>query len=47
VKSDFVRSDVKPPGRSIWVLDSNAGSPAGLLVFLDGELYLERVCACG
>jgi enterochelin esterase family protein len=45
VNSDFVRSDVKPPGRRLWVLDSNAESPARLFVFLDGELYLEWVCA--
>ena len=45
MKSDFVRSEVKPPGRTVWFLDSNAGNPAKLLVFLDGERYLERVCA--
>ena len=40
---EFVPSNAKPPGRRIWGLDSRAEVPAGLLVFLDAELYLERV----
>lgn len=41
----MVQSAVKPPGRKIWIKgdDHQAGQP--LLVFLDAELYLERVGA--
>lgn len=39
---DFVASRSKPPGRRIWV-DRRTTAPACLLVFLDAELYLERV----
>jgi enterochelin esterase family protein len=38
---DFVPSNSKPPGRRIWISGAEAG--ADLLVFLDAELYLERV----
>lgn len=41
----FVRSESKSPGRRIWSLGSRVGVPANLLVFLDAELYLERVTA--
>lgn len=39
---DFVASRLKPPGRRIWI-DRRTPAPACLLVFLDAELYLERV----
>ena len=41
---DFVRSRWKSPGRRIWTLRPRL-PPARLLVFLDGELYLESVSA--
>jgi iron(III)-enterobactin esterase len=42
---EFVRSESRSPGRRIWRLGSSRGVPAGLLLFLDAELYLERVSA--
>jgi len=42
---DFVRSEFKPPGRRIWNVSPSVDAPAALLVFLDAELYLERVSA--
>lgn len=45
MQEDFVRSDSKAPGRRIWTRRSPGGLPARLLVFLDAELYLERVGA--
>jgi enterochelin esterase-like enzyme len=45
MKEDFIPSDSKPPGRRIWILESRTESPACLLVFLDAELYMERVFA--
>lgn len=41
---DFVASTSKPPGRRLWI-DRRTAAPARLLVFLDAELYLERVQA--
>ena len=41
---DFVCSRWKSPGRRIWTLRPRL-SPARLLVFLDGELYLDSVMA--
>lgn len=45
MEEEFVRSDSKPPGRRIWTRRSPVGLPSCLLVFLDAELYLERVGA--
>jgi enterochelin esterase family protein len=45
MKEDFVPSIWKPPGRRTWVLDRRVEGPSDLLVFLDAELYLERVAA--
>lgn len=42
---EFVQSDVKSPGRRIWSVSPRPGIPSALLVFLDAELYLERVLA--
>jgi enterochelin esterase family protein len=42
---DFVRSDLKPPGRRIWTQASAGAYAKQLLVFLDAELYVERVSA--
>jgi enterochelin esterase-like enzyme len=42
---DFVPSNAKTPGRRIWVLDRRSVVPTFMLVFLDAELYLERVGA--
>jgi enterochelin esterase-like enzyme len=42
---DFVQSDLKPPGRRIWTQASTGERAKRLLVFLDAELYLERVSA--
>jgi enterochelin esterase-like enzyme len=41
---DFVTSSLRPPGRQIWI-DRGTDRPSRLLVFLDAELYLERVAA--
>lgn len=43
MKEDFVRSQSTSIDRRIWSLGSTLGVPAGLLVFLDAELYLDRV----
>jgi len=43
MKEDFVRSESTSTERRIWSLGSTLGVPAGLLVFLDAELYLDRV----
>lgn len=45
MEEDFVRSTRKPPGRRTWIQKSLGGPATRLLVFLDGELYLERVSA--
>jgi enterochelin esterase family protein len=45
MEEDFVRSDAKPPGRRIWTQPSSRGPATRLLIFLDAELYLERVSA--
>jgi enterochelin esterase family protein len=42
---DFVWSESKSPGRRIWSAGVRTGVPAALLLFLDAELYLERVSA--
>jgi enterochelin esterase family protein len=42
---EFVQSNVKPPGRRIWSVSPRLETPSALLVFLDAELYLERVLA--
>jgi enterochelin esterase family protein len=41
----FVRSEWKAPGRRVWSVAPGAVAPAALLVFLDAELYLQRVAA--
>lgn len=41
----FVPSATKAPGRHVWHTAFRTGAPATGLVFLDGELYLERVAA--
>jgi enterochelin esterase family protein len=45
VEERFVPSERKPPGRRIWSISPSVERPSALLVFLDGELYLERVSA--
>ena len=41
----FVEGRVKPPGRRAWIAGNEHAAGQPLLVFLDGELYLERVGA--
>lgn len=41
----FIPSDLKPPGRRVWSDWPDGDMPSVLLVFLDAELYLERVSA--
>jgi enterochelin esterase family protein len=45
VKEEFVQSDRVPPGRRIWIAAPEGDSPRQTVVFLDGELYLDRVSA--
>lgn len=41
----FVPSEIKSPGRRLWILPPARGDAQSLFVFLDAELYLERVGA--
>jgi hypothetical protein len=45
MEETFVPSDWKPSGRRIWSCGLPVDVPSGLLVFLDAELYSERVGA--
>jgi len=40
-----VPSSSKPPGRRVWKLNPESGRPVWAVIFLDAELYLERVNA--
>src|SRR4029078_7812381 len=41
----FVNSVAKAPGRRVWILRPESDRPNWTAIFLDGELYLERVKA--
>lgn len=42
----FVPSTDKPPGRRVWSFSPGPGQAAWAAIFLDAELYIERVDAC-
>jgi len=43
LEENFVSSSSKPFGRRIWKLYPESGHPSCAVIFLDGELYLEKV----
>jgi len=45
LEESFVKSVAKPPGRRVWKLRAELGRANWAAIFLDGELYLERVMA--
>jgi enterochelin esterase-like enzyme len=45
LEEDFISSKVIPSGRKVWELAPQSGGSAWTLLFLDAELYIERVDA--
>jgi enterochelin esterase-like enzyme len=45
LEETFVSTAAKPPGLRVWKLNPEAGRPSRAAIFLDGELYLEKVKA--
>jgi hypothetical protein len=43
----FVSSAAKPPGRRVWKMRPETEQPFCAAIFLDGELYIERVSPPG